>query len=97
MNVYLFSGALAAALLIMQNLSALGLAAFTVQVILSLATPLATLLGDSHWLFLCSLRHIAVMSYVRDLIHCTAMQCRKISYGHIQTAGIFFLTFRGGQ
>lgn len=24
------------------------------------------------------------------------MQCRKISYGHTQTAGIFFLTFRGG-
>lgn len=43
-----FSGSLAAALLIMQNLSALGLAAFTVQVILPLATPLATLLGDSH-------------------------------------------------
>lgn len=35
----------------MQNLSALGLAACTVQVILPLATPLATLLGDSHWLF----------------------------------------------
>lgn len=33
------SGSLAAALLIMQNLSALGLAAFTVQVILPLATP----------------------------------------------------------
>lgn len=24
------------------------------------------------------------------------MQCRKISYEHTQTAGIFFLTFRGG-
>lgn len=34
-----FSGSLAAALLIMQNLSALGLAAFTVQVLLPLATP----------------------------------------------------------